>query len=212
MNLKRLKHAEEDFLFQYPGGFENPEMIEIRKKHKLDKMIEMTQDAFVKRNFKLPNLIVENMVKIITRSSLISVFEKPKFRDFVYSLPPDERKRLAKGLEGTLHGDEQRGFETIADVLRNGKLAKWSLMTVCQAYYRPDVEVFVKPTIAKGVIEYFDLSPLHYNPKPTWAFYEQYRTAINEMKTHVEESLARYNIGFTGFLMRSIPGDSLWKR
>jgi hypothetical protein len=46
MNLKRLKQAEEDFFHQYPGGFDDPEMIEIRKKHKLDKMIEMAQDAF----------------------------------------------------------------------------------------------------------------------------------------------------------------------
>jgi hypothetical protein len=206
MNFERLKQAEADFLYQYPGGFENPEMIEVRKKHKLDKMIEMTQEAFVKRNFKMPDLIVENMVKIVTRSSLISVFEKPKFRDYAYSLPPAERKRLAKGLEGVLHGNEQSGFETMVDVLQNGKLAKWSLMTICQAYYRPQVEVFVKPTIAKGVIEYFDLSPLHYHPKPTWAFYDAYRTAINEMKSHVEASLSMYSIGFTGFLMRSIPG------
>ena len=205
MNLKRLKQAEEEFLYRYPGGFDNPEMIEIRKKHKLDKMIEMTQDAFVKRNFKLPDLIAENTVKIITRSSLISVFEKPKYRDFVYSLPPDERKRLAKGLEGILHGDEQKGFEATVDVLRNGKLAKWSLMTVCQAYFRPQVEVFVKPTVAKGVIQYFELNQLHYSPKPTWAFYDGYRTAINEMKSHVEESLSLYSIGFTGFLMRSMP-------
>src|SRR5215203_80625 len=103
MNLKRLKRAEEDFLYQYPGGFENPEMIEVRKKHKLDKMIEMTQDAFVKRNFKLPDLITENVVKIVSRSSLISVFEKPKLRDFVFSLPPNKRKSIAKGLEGVLY-------------------------------------------------------------------------------------------------------------
>jgi hypothetical protein len=200
-----LKQVEEVFLEQYPGGFDHPEMIEVRRKHKLDKMIEMTQEAFVKRNFKLPDLIVENMVKVVTRSSLISVFEKPKFRDFAYSLPPAGREGLAKGLQGILHGNEQAGFETLTDILRNGKLAKWPLMTVCQAYYRPDFEVFVKPTVTKGVIEYFELSPLLYHPKPTWEFYEEYRSMINEMKSHVDETLARYNIGFTGFLMRSMP-------
>ena len=207
MNLKRLKQAEEEFLYRYPGGYENPEMIEIRKKHKLDKMIEMTQQAFVSTNFKLSDLVVENMVKIITRSSLISVFEKPRLRDFAYSLSPGQRKRLSTGLGEFLHGDQQAGFETVVDILQNGKLAKWSLMTVCPAYYRPDHEVFVKPTIAKRVIQYFDLSPLRYDPKPSWEFYREYRTAINEMKSHVEESLARYNIGFTGFLMRSMPPE-----
>jgi hypothetical protein len=208
MNLKKLKQTEEDFLHQYPGGFENPEMIEIRKKHKLDQMIEMTQDAFVKRNFKLPDLIVENIVKIITRSSLVSVFEKPRLREFAFSLSPDERKRLAKGLEQRLHGDEQIGFETMLDILQKGKLAKWSLMTVCPAYYRPGVEVFIKPTTTKDIIRYLELNHLHYHPRPTWAFYKEYRTAINDMKSHVEESLSRYNIGFTGFLMRSMPGRS----
>lgn len=206
MNLQRLKKLEQDFLYQYPGGFDNPEMIEIRKKHKLDKMIEMTQEAFVKRNFKLPDLIMENMVKIITRSSLISVFEKPKFRDYAFSLPAEDRKQLARGLEAMLHGNQQTGFETLAEILQKGKLAKWPLMTVCAAYFRPQMEVFVKPTITKQVIEYLELTDLQYQPRPTWAFYNEYRTTISEMKTHVDESLARYNIGFTGFLMRTIPG------
>jgi hypothetical protein len=179
MNLEKLKRAEEEFLNRYPGGFDNPEMIQICKKHKLDKMMELAQDCFAKRNLKLSDLIVENMVKVITRSSLISVFEKPKFRDFVRSLPSQERQRLSKGLEETLHGDERAGFETMLEVLKSGKLAKWSLMTICQAYYCPQIEVFVKPTTAKDVIEYFELSHLYYHPKPSWAFYDEYRAVIN---------------------------------
>lgn len=116
MNLKKLKQAEEEFFNRYPGGFDNPEMIAIRKKHKLDKMIELAQDAFVKRNFKLPDLILENMIRVITRSSLVSVFEKPKFRDFVRSLPPKDRQTFAKGLEELLHGNEKLGFETSVEV------------------------------------------------------------------------------------------------
>jgi hypothetical protein len=209
MNLKKLKQAEEEFFDRYPGGFDNPELIEIRKKHKLEKMMELAQDCFAKRNFKLPDSIVENIVKVITRSSLISVFEKPKFRDFVHSLPSQERQRLSKGLEEILHGNEQVGFETILEVLKSGKLAKWSLMTICQAYYRPQIEVFVKPTTAKDVIEYFEISHLHYHPRPSWAFYYEYRSVINDMKSKVHPSLSPYNIAFTGFLMRSMSREHL---
>ena len=204
MNLKRLKQAEQEFFNRYPGGFANPEMIAIRKKHKLDKMIELTQDSFARRNFKLPELIVENMIKIVTRSSLISVFEKPKFRDFVRSLPSKGEQTLAKGLEELLHGNEQLGFEILLEVLKSGRLAKWSLMTICQAYYRPQVEVFVKPTTVKGIIEVLELENLHYKPTPTWAFYDEYRTVINEMKSKVDASLSAYNVAFTGFLMLSM--------
>ena len=206
MNIKKLKQAEAAFFDRYPGGFENPEMIGIRKKHKLDKMIELTQNSFVKRNFKLTELIVENMIKIVTRSSLISVFEKPKFRDYVRSLAPHHKKILAQGLGELLHGKEQPGFETVLEVLRAGKLAKWSLMTICQTYYRPQVEVFVKPTTVKGIIEYFEIKNLQYKPTPTWAFYDEYRALINEMKTKADPSLSPYNVAFSGFLMRSMLG------
>ena len=206
MNLKKLKQAEEEFFNRYPGGFAHPEMIAIRKKHKLEKMVELTQDGFAKRNFKLPDLIIENMIKVITRSSLISVFEKPKFRDFARSLPSEDRKTLASGLQELLRGNEQTGFETMLEVLKSGRLAKWSLMTICQAYYHPQVEVFVKPTTAKGIIETLELKNLQYKPAPTWAFYNEYRAEINEMKSKVDASLSPYNVAFTGFLMRSMQG------
>jgi hypothetical protein len=204
MNLKKLKQAEEAFFDRYPGGFANPEMIAIRKKHQFDKMIKLTQDSFAKRNFKLPELIAENMIKVVTRSSLISVFEKPKFRDFVRSLPSKDKQILAKGLEELLHGNEQMGFETVLEILRAGKLAKWSLMTICQAYYRPHIKVFIKPTTVKGIIEYFEIKNLQYKPAPTRAFYEEYRAVINEMKTNVDASLSPYNVAFSGFLTRSM--------
>ena len=206
MNLKKLKLAEEAFFNRYPGGFDNPEMIEIGKKHKMDKMIEFAQDGFVKRNFKLPDLIVENIIKVISRSSMVSVFEKPKFRDFVHSLPPKDKKLLASGLEELLHGNEQKGFDTMLEILKSGKLAKWSLMTICQTYYRPQVEVFVKPTTAKGVIDYFEVENIQYKPTPSWAFYDEYRAMINEMKSKVDLSLSPYNAAFSGFLMISMEG------
>ena len=209
MNLQKLKLAEEAFFDQYPGGFDNPEMIAIRKVHKLDRMVELTRESFAKANFKLPERIIENMVRIITRSSLISVFEKPKFRDFARSLPHEEKRILASGLYELLYGNQASGFETMLGILKKGKLAKWPLVTVCQAYFRPEVEVFLKPTTVKGIIQTFELENLDYHPAPIWSFYEQYRAALNEMKTWVDPSLARYNIAFSGFLMRSMQGDEL---
>ena len=206
MNLNKLKQAEESFFNRYPGGFESPEMMEIGKKHKMDKMIAFAQEGFVKRNFKLPDLIVDNMIKVVSRSSMVSLFEKPKFRDFANSLPPKSKQLLVSGLEEILHGKEQQGFETMLEVLKSGKLAKWSLMTICQVYFRPEFEVFVKPTTAKGVIEYFELKNLLYKPTPTWPFYDEYRAIINEMKSKVDSSLSPSNAAFSGFLMITMQG------
>lgn len=204
MNLGKLKQAEQHFFDRYPGGFDSPELIQIRKKHNLSKMFELAHDSFAKRNFVLADRVVENMVKVITRSSLISVFEKTKFRNFTSYLNPLEKKKLANGLEDLLHGNEQHGFENVLEILQSGKLGKWALMTICPAYYRPQTAVFIKPTTTKNIIQYFELNHLHYQPTPTWKFYEEYRATLDEMKSMVDPSLSPYYIAFTGFLMRSI--------
>ena len=110
-------------------------MVIIGKKHKMDKMITFTQEGFSKKNFKTHDTIIENMIKIISRSSMVSMFEKQKFRDFVNALALDDQKIIVSGLKGLLYGKEQQGFEMILDVLKFGKLAKWSLITICPTYF-----------------------------------------------------------------------------
>ena len=210
MNISRLKQAEKIFLQRYPGGFNNPEIIATRvKKHKPDQMIALAQESFSKGNFNRPDLIVQNMIKVISRSSIISVFEKPRFRDFATGLSPQEREFLSTGLEQVLHGNEQTGFEMMLDLLKNEKLAKWSLMTVCQTYFHPQRDVFIKPTTVKGVIEYFELKNLHYHPTPSWAFYNGYRSAFHEMKSKVDPVLSPTNPAFSGFLWMTIRREVL---
>jgi len=89
------------------------------------------------------------------------------------------------------------------DILNMGKPGKWTLMTICPVYFKPQIEVFVKPTTAKGVIRYFEIENLTYNAKPTYDFYKRYRDIINSMKVSVDSSLFPDNGAFTGFLMMS---------
>jgi hypothetical protein len=97
----------------------------------------------------------------------------------------------------------------ILDLLKSEKLAKWSLMTVCQTYFHPQRDVFIKPTTVIGVIEYFELDNLQYKPTPSWAFYEAYRSAFLEMKSKVDPSLSPTNPAFSGFLWMTIYGEVL---
>jgi len=208
MNLVKLKQAEKAFLRRYPGGFDNPEIIVTRvKKHKPDQMIALARDSFSKEKFLHPDLIVQNMLKVISRSSIISVFEKPRFKDFANALSPQEKDFLSTGLEQVLHGDEQTGFEMMLDLMKTYRLAKWSLMTVCQTYFYPQRDVFIKPTTVKGVIRYFELENLQYKPTPSWAFYQAYRSAFHEMKSRLDPSLSPTNPAFSGFLWMSIQGE-----
>ena len=117
------------------------------------------------------------------------MFEKSKFRNYVNALPEAEIKLLARGLRDFLLGNQQKGFDELVDTLLHRKLVKWSLVTIIPNYFRPDDEVFVKPTTLKGVIEQFALKCLQYHPRPTWEFYEEYRKQIIDMRSRVDYSL-----------------------
>ena len=206
MNLKRLKQAEAEFLARYPGGFNHPDMVTIGKKHDVGKMTEQAKELLNKKAFQKTGPVLDSLIKIVSRSSMVSMFEKPKFRDYVNGLDRDEREALAMGFQLLLHGKQQRGFEIVIDILARGKLAKWSLITICPNYMKPLDEVFVKPTTAKNVIKYLELENLDYKPRPSWAFYEEFRRQILAMKEKVDPSISPSNAAFTGFLMMSL-GD-----
>ncbi len=204
MNLKKLKQAEAAFLNSYPGGFQDPAMQAIGKRHQVEKMTVFAQDVFKKSRFSKHDVIAENMVKVVSRASMVSMFEKPKFRDFVKELGSKDIRRLSNALKEQIHGNEQKGFEAMLDILRPAKLAKWSLMTIIPNYYAPNDEVFVKPTTAKGVIAYFELDDIEYKPTPTWAFYKNYRAQILAMRKMVGPTLTPNNAAFCGFLMMTM--------
>jgi hypothetical protein len=203
MNTAKLKAAESAFLKTYPGGFDHPEFAAIAKKHQVDKRVAEAHEHFAKTRFQNQGELAEQMVKLVSRSSLVSLFEKPKFRDTVRRMGTVERDALVAGLKSLLHGSRRKGFETLVATLAPHKLAKWSLVSILPYYYRPQDEVFVKPTTAKGVVEYFELEGLSYKATPTWEFYEGYRAAVHDMKSQVDPCLSPNNAAFLGFIMMS---------
>jgi len=207
MNITRLEEAQSAFLERFPGGFAHPEMLAIAKKHKVDKMTALVQERFAKARFKDTDAIVASMSEVVGKSSLVSIFEKPRFKEFAGLMLPEDKKQLAGGLRSWLHGDRQAGFEAVLDVLSAGRLAKWSLQTVIPMYFHPTTEVFLKPTTVKGVIEFFELEVPPYRPTPSWEFYEAYHAAIMDMQVRVDPSLRLATAAFCGFLMMSLGGD-----
>ena len=167
-------------------------------------MNKLANDGFAIEHFESPSKIIDSIGKIVSQSSMISLFEKPKFRDLVKALSDSEKEFYSNGLKEFLHGNQELGFELMCSILKQYSLAKWPLLTVCPVYYRPSVEAFVKPTTAKWIIEYFELEGLKYSPRPTFSFYRDYREQISQMKEKVDASLRFDNAAFCGFLMMSM--------
>lgn len=207
LNIKKLKLAEAEFLQRFPGGFDHPDMLKIGKTHKMDKMVALAQESFSKKASKDIETYTENMVKVVSRSSMVSMFEKPKFRDFVHRLDTNEKAFLVKAMHQMLHGKQPAGFGALVDLLQIEKLAKWSLISIIPAYYSPNAEVFVKPTTTKNVIKQFDVADLIYHAKPSWDFYQRYREMILQAKQALHPSLSPSNAAFSGFLMMSMKSE-----
>ncbi|MBN2829959.1 MAG: hypothetical protein JXR56_06545 [Candidatus Cloacimonetes bacterium] len=204
MNIAKLKEAEQKFMEKYPGGFNNPEMMEIGKKHKMEQRVEFCQTNFALDRFDNPAVIVDSMVKIVSNSSMVSLFEKPKFRDFANNCSPGEKVELALALKELLHGDEKAGFNLMSDILKREKLAKWTLLTIIPTYFKPTYDVFIKPTTVKGIISFLEIEDIKYSSSPSYEFYTKYRDYINEIKMLVDDSFRSSNAAFSGFLMMSI--------
>lgn len=204
MKLDKLKQLEETFFTRYPIGFETPELVEIGKKHRVDKMQAFVKESFTLEQFNDSKKIVESFAKMISRSSLVSVFEKSKFRDVVKTFDQMLTDDFAQAIMALLYGDQEMGFNYMVQILNAYSLAKWPVLTVLLVYWNPKEEVLVKPTTVKGVLKYFEVDEFKYTPKPDFDFYRKYRDFINEIKRRADKNLDVDNDAFCGFLMISI--------
>lgn len=204
MNIEKLKQLETEFLRRYPLGFDDPELMAVAKKHKVEEMKNYVHDHFSKDNFNDPSAISRAFTKLIEKSSLVSTFEKVKYKNAAKLFNQDDIETLSSALWDILYGDQRKGFNQLVLLLATFDLAKWPILTVLGLYYNGDYEVLVKPTTVKSVLNYLEVMDIKYTSKPNYDFYSQYRTLINDLKARTGKSIATDNGAYCGFLMITI--------
>ncbi|MBI9011877.1 MAG: hypothetical protein JEZ08_06560 [Clostridiales bacterium] len=201
--MDKLKVLEEKFYDHYPTGFDCEEMRNIEKKHELDKFLEQTHEKFSVEAFQSTD-VIESFYRVINASTLVSRFEKPAFKNFMSIISDAETELLKEGLFEFLHGDEEKGFNIMVEVMTVHKVAKWPILTVLRAYYYPQEDLVIKPTTVKKILKYFDVTDIHYTSKPNYQFYADYRIFINNLKKKASKGVKSNNPAFSGFLMMMI--------
>lgn len=204
MNIEVLKNAERNFRLHYPEGFESKNMQEMKRKHKFGSVVKFAQEVFTEDSFKHKKQIIDNISRFVSKSSMVSVFEKIKFRNFLKEIDDELQFELVDSIYELIHGNEKRGFTKLVQLLSTYNLAKWPLITCYLAYLNPKKDVFVKPTTVKLILKKLEITHITYSPKPTYEFYKEYRKVINSMKKHVDKRLWPSNPAFSGFLMMSL--------
>ena len=205
MNIRRLKEAEAAFLARFPQGFDDPGMEKIRKSHNVDRLAQFARANVTELALSQPRKFADTLLTIVSRSSMVSRFEKPPFREFLNALDSKDKRRLAEAFRKRLFGRNKRaGFEEIVELFAHYKLARWSLVSAVPFYFAPTQEAFVKPTTAKKIVACLDIEDLEYHARPDWAFYAGYRKLILDIKKRVDSSLTPNNAATTGFLMATL--------
>jgi hypothetical protein len=207
MNVRKLLEAEAAFLARFPRGFDDPDPImqRIRKQHKVEQLAKFARENVTQMTLSQPHKFTDVLAKIVSRSSMVSRFEKPPFKAFLDGLSSPEKRRLADSFRKRLFGGKKReGFDEIVDRLARHKLARWPLVSAVPFYFAPSKEAFVKPSTAKRILVYLEIDELHYHPRPDWAFYDGYRRLILEIRKHVDPRLTPNSAATTGFLMSTM--------
>ena len=65
----------------FPAGFEDEGLSEVKKRHNLTKMNQLALEVFREENFYVADHFLNSLVKVISGSPILPLFEKPKFRD-----------------------------------------------------------------------------------------------------------------------------------
>jgi len=201
MNLTKLFYAEKSFLEQFPGGFKNEEMKDIGKKHKFGKICDYAHEVLSKDALRFKKDSVKNISKFISKTSMVSVFEKMRFRDFIKEIDDHTEIEFVDSIYELIHGEQEVGFNSLVHLLKEYNLAKWPLISAYLAYYNPTYDIFIKPTTVKGILKTLEVTDITYNSKPTYEFYIAYRDFINNIKTMVDPSLSPSNAALSGFMM-----------
>lgn len=207
MRQDLLTSMEHQFFDLHPMGLAGEEFDDIRKKHNTGRLHEFTKEAFTKDKFGFTEPIIADMIRLVQRATMVSLFEKPKFRDYVNALPSDKKDYLVFGFYELLYGDQEKGFNQILDILIEGKMARWSLISAFLYYTNPEEEVFCKPTTVKNILRTLEIEHMVYKPRPSYDFYVKFRKLIMDIKKNGDPRLGKDNAAVTGFLMLMMPSD-----
>ena len=207
MNLDKLRRAEAGFLAIYPKGFADPAIQPVRRKHNVQQLVRYAGEALTRERCHRPDAVCDAVLAIISRSSMVARFDKPRFRDFVASLGGDERETFAYAVEQRLHGRRAQGFELMRGMLAPFGLARWPVISAAPFYHAPRREAFVKPSTVKRILAWLEVEDLRYHPTPSWAFYRGFQRLLVAIRREVSPSLSPTNAALTGFLMMSLTAD-----
>lgn len=181
-----VQQARDEFLEKFPGGFSDPDYIGDRKGGERaykwrahEHFIETLGGGQLEQLLKGGDLegLVKRAQQVVSRVNLLAMTEAAAFREGL----ADEGaaaaffSRLAELLRA---GPVEEAFEAytaaVASLPAEGATHtdKWTIATILPFLARPDIFMFVKPTITQRAAERLGFD-LRYEARPNWITYDR---------------------------------------
>jgi hypothetical protein len=205
----RARRARRKFLSVFPGGFSDPDYVELERSYKLnahqawEKALSKSQFARLLKGHKYSE-IAAAAVRIESRTNLLFSFEKMALRDAVKETEAAEA--FSTALFNLLYGraSHEKRFtdwiETIGALpRRKTRVLTWPLATVFGFIARPDEDFFFKPTVTREAARRYGVE-LPYNSRPSWRVYKSLLDFVGEVRTDIIDLRPRDMIDMQSFL------------
>jgi len=101
---EKLQVLQNTFFSIYPDGFNSPEFQHLEKKHKLTKTNKKIHEIFNSNIINNDIEFLDAITKILSSSSIISVFEKIKFRNFMKEIHTEQKNNMSQAIKELLMG------------------------------------------------------------------------------------------------------------
>lgn len=197
------------FLSYFPGGFEDPDYLEIERGYKwaaherwLESLNPVAYRLLLRRGHY--HRIADQAVQIESRTNLLFSFEKMALRDAVKSR--EGAQLFARGLYGFLYGKagDERRFqdwrETVAGLPRlQTRVLTWPILTVFGFLARPEAHVFLKPSVTRRAAEAYGFD-FRYDSSPDWGTYASLLEFARRVRLDLKDMKPRDMIDIQGFL------------
>ena len=197
------------FLRLFPGGFHDPEYLELERDYKWQAHEQWMADLSPSRFRSLLRArrydqIAGRAVAIESRTNLLFSFEKMALRDAVRSTIG--ARLFAMGLYTLLHGKgttEERFARWCATVARlprrQTRVLTWPLVTVFGFIGTPTQHVFLKPRVTQAAARAYGYD-FQYSSQPNWTTYAGLLRFARQVRRDISDLSPRDMIDVQSFL------------
>jgi len=210
------KHYIDDlFLLHYSDGIKDEEFSNKGNRHiknyqASEKAQTLDLEELLEENSYSINYCCDFITKLVTMSTIISVFEKVAFKNYLsdYKVRP----LFLKSLYEVITNNNEETFNNFVYTLslkkkeKNSNPCKWPLITYLLVVFHPYDEVFIKPTTIKRILTIFD-SDISYTSTPNYETYHGIRSLLLDYKKHSSIAKKVDNFTLSGILFVASQND-----